>query len=233
MTGAELKPFALLEELSEEQRAALDEFNMEDFEASASASFTKPRHRRDGVITSSYAHRWMEPDGEHPISDANRRLVIRQVTKLVSGEGVHYDSVNFGWPDDVIFRKDEPVTMQLNAVPNQNSELHAIDATIFTQVGHRPDHRGRARVREHARPRPRRRPVRKSTVSCGDDVVDGVGRLKLDFTQATAGSSTTRSASSSSTSTTSTRRRGSRRPPSPSPSPRPRRRPRRRRRATR
>ena len=35
-----------LVELSEEQRAALDEFNMEDFEASASASFTKPRHRR-------------------------------------------------------------------------------------------------------------------------------------------------------------------------------------------
>ena len=54
----------------------------------------------------------MEPDGEHPISDDNRRQVIRQVTKLVSGEGVHYDSVNFGWPDDVIFRKDEPVTMQ-------------------------------------------------------------------------------------------------------------------------
>ena len=98
----------------------------------------------------------MEPDGEHPISDANRRLVIRQVTKLVSGEGVHYASPAYGWPDDVIFRKDEPVTMQSDAVPNQNSELHAIDATIFTQVGHRPDHRGRARVREHARPRPRR-----------------------------------------------------------------------------
>ena len=61
----------------------------------------------------------MEPDGEHPISDDNRRQVIRQVTKLVSGEGVHYDSVNFGWPDDVIFRKDEPVTMQSDAVPNQ------------------------------------------------------------------------------------------------------------------
>ena len=101
-----------LVELSEEQRAALDEFNMDDFEASASASFTKPRHRRDGVITSSCAHRWMEPDGEHPISDANRRLVIRQVTKLVSGEGVHYASPAYGWPDDVIFRKDEPVTMQ-------------------------------------------------------------------------------------------------------------------------
>ena len=101
-----------LVELSEEQRAALDEFNMEDFEASASASFTKPRHRRDGVITSSCAHRWMEPDGEHPISDDNRRQVIRQVTKLVSGEGVHYASPAYGWPDDVIFRKDEPVTMQ-------------------------------------------------------------------------------------------------------------------------
>ena len=64
------------------------------------------------MITGSYAHRWMEPDGEHPISDANRRLVIRQVTKLVSGEGVHYASPAYGWPDDVIFRKDEPVTMQ-------------------------------------------------------------------------------------------------------------------------
>ena len=151
---------------------------MDDFEASASASFTKPRHRRDGVITRSYAHRWMEPDGEHPISDDNRRQVIRQVTKLVSGEGVHYDSVNFGWPDDDIFRKGTAATMQLDAVPNQNSELHAIDATIFTQVGHRPDHRGRARRRnEHGR------------------------------ATAGAGSSTTRSASSSSTSTTSTRRR--------------------------
>ena len=28
----------------------------------------------------------LEPDGEHPISDDNRRQVIRQVTKLVSGE---------------------------------------------------------------------------------------------------------------------------------------------------
>ena len=45
-----------LVELSEEQRAALDEFNMEDFEASASASFTKPRHRRDGVITTRCLH---------------------------------------------------------------------------------------------------------------------------------------------------------------------------------
>ena len=112
-----------LVDLSEEQRAALDDFDMDDFEA------------------------WMEPDGEHPISDANRRLVIRQVTKLVSGEGVHYASPAYGWPDDVIFRKDEPVTMQSDAVPNQNSELHAIDATIFTQVGHRPDHRGRQGLR--------------------------------------------------------------------------------------
>ena len=51
-----------LVELSEEQRAALESFNIYDFEASASASFTKPRHRRDGVITSSCTHRWLEPD---------------------------------------------------------------------------------------------------------------------------------------------------------------------------
>ena len=90
-----------LVELSEEQRAALASFDLDDFEA------------------------WMEPDGEHPISDDNRRQVIRQVTKLVSGEGVHYASPQYGWPDDVIFRKDQPVTMQSDAVPI-NSELHAI-----------------------------------------------------------------------------------------------------------
>ena len=106
-----------LVELSEEQRAALEDFDMDDFEA------------------------WMEPDGEHPISDDNRRQVIRQVTKLVSGEGVHYDSVNFGWPDDVIFRKDEPVTMQSDAVPNQfRASRHRRDvpvthSLISTRVG--------------------------------------------------------------------------------------------------
>ena len=47
------------------------------------------------------------------------------MTKLVSGEGVHYASPQYGWPDDVIFRKDQPVTMQSDAVPI-NSELHAI-----------------------------------------------------------------------------------------------------------
>ena len=50
----------------------------------------------------------MEPDGEHPVSEQNRRSVIKQVRKLVSGEGVTYGY----WPDNVIFRKDEPVTMQ-------------------------------------------------------------------------------------------------------------------------
>ena len=35
-----------LVELSDEQRAALATFNMDEFEAFASASFTKPRHRR-------------------------------------------------------------------------------------------------------------------------------------------------------------------------------------------
>ena len=41
-----------LVDLSEEQRAALEEFNMDDFEASASASCTKPRHRRPEPSTS-------------------------------------------------------------------------------------------------------------------------------------------------------------------------------------
>ena len=55
------KRVRVVDDLTEEQRAALA-VNMDDFYASASASFTKPRHRRDGVITSSCTHRWMEPD---------------------------------------------------------------------------------------------------------------------------------------------------------------------------
>ena len=55
------KRVRVVDELTDEQRAVLEGFNMDDFEASASASFTKPRPRRDCVITSSCTHRWMEP----------------------------------------------------------------------------------------------------------------------------------------------------------------------------
>ena len=111
-----------LVELSEEQRAALESFNIYDFEASASASFTKPRHRRDGVITSSYTHRFMEPDGEHPVSEQNRRSVIRQVRKLVSGEGVTYAY----WPDDVIFRSARRGNQLLVSTPSTRTHSRAV-----------------------------------------------------------------------------------------------------------
>ena len=45
------KRVRVVDDLSDEQRARLAQFNMDDFYASASASFTKPRHRRDSVIT--------------------------------------------------------------------------------------------------------------------------------------------------------------------------------------
>lgn len=48
---------------------------------------------------------------EHPISEDNRKQVMRQATKLVSGQGVHYGSASYGWPDDVVFRKGEPITL--------------------------------------------------------------------------------------------------------------------------
>jgi hypothetical protein len=78
----------VVDDLSDEQRAALPEFKLDAFLRAFEA--------------------WMEPDGEHPVSEQNRRSVIRQVRKLVSGEGVTYKY----WPEGVIFRKDEPVTMQ-------------------------------------------------------------------------------------------------------------------------
>ncbi len=42
------------------------------------------------------------------ISPDNRKTVIRQVTKLVTGVGVEYHH----WPAGVVFRKGEPVTLQ-------------------------------------------------------------------------------------------------------------------------
>ena len=77
-------------DLSDEQRAGLEKFTL----------------NLDAFLDGFEA--WMEPDGEHPVSEQNRRSVMRQVRKLVSGEGVTYAY----WPDGVVFRKGEPVTMQ-------------------------------------------------------------------------------------------------------------------------
>jgi len=44
------------------------------------------------------------------ISDQNVRNVMRQVTKLATGQGVNYDSPAYGWKPHQIFMKDQPVT---------------------------------------------------------------------------------------------------------------------------
>ena len=53
---------------------------------------------------------------EHPISEDNRRQVMRQAEKLVSGQGVRYDSPTYGWDEGVVFRKGEPVTMSSDII---------------------------------------------------------------------------------------------------------------------
>ena len=80
----------VVDDLSDVQRAGLEKFTL----------------NLDAFLDGFEA--WMEPDGEHPVSEQNRRSVIRQVRKLVSGEGVTYSY----WPEGVAFRKGEPVTMQ-------------------------------------------------------------------------------------------------------------------------
>ena len=77
-------------DLTDDERAMLGAFDMEAFEE---------------FLTD-----------EHPISEDNRRQVLRQAEKLVSGQGVHYASPTYGWPDDVVFRKGEPVTMSSDIV---------------------------------------------------------------------------------------------------------------------
>ena len=65
---------------------------------------------------------WMEPDGEHPVSEQNRRSVMRQVRKLVSGEGVTYAY----WPDDVIFRSARRGNQLLVSTPSTRTRSRAV-----------------------------------------------------------------------------------------------------------
>ena len=74
--------------LTDEQREGLGDFGMEAF--------------YDWLGTTTKYHKEISPD--------NRKTVIRQVTKLVTGVGVDYHH----WPAGVVFRKGEPVTLQDN-----------------------------------------------------------------------------------------------------------------------
>lgn len=53
--------------------------------------------------------KWLQSNN---YSDNNCRRSISQIEKLVRGEGVTYK----GWADGVIFRKNDPITMQSNIV---------------------------------------------------------------------------------------------------------------------
>ena len=70
------------ESLTPEQRATLDAFDEADFEIFLINELND--------------------------SPANVRTVMRQVRKLVSGAGVHYQ----GWNEDVVFREHQPVSLE-------------------------------------------------------------------------------------------------------------------------
>ena len=73
-------------EPTDEQCERLGEFFVEEF--------------YDFLGTTTKYHKEISPD--------NRKTVIRQITKLVTGVGVDYHR----WPAGVVFRKGEPVTLQ-------------------------------------------------------------------------------------------------------------------------
>ena len=47
------------------------------------------------------------------VSEANRRDVMKQATKLVNGEGIHYASRQFGWEPHQVFNKGIKVNQSL------------------------------------------------------------------------------------------------------------------------
>lgn len=59
------------------------------------------------------------------ISDQNERNVMRQVTKLARGEGIRYESKQYGWPPNCCFMKGTPVTPLSDIVELME---HAADA---------------------------------------------------------------------------------------------------------
>ena len=71
--------------------------------------------RDDDQVRSVWKSNFRRPTPSNRVShrlisstDNNRKTVIRQVTKLVTGVGVDYHR----WPAGVVFRKGEPVTLQ-------------------------------------------------------------------------------------------------------------------------
>ena len=44
------------------------------------------------------------------LSDQNRRSVLRQITKLVTGAGIRYESKAYGWPEGCYFTKGTEIS---------------------------------------------------------------------------------------------------------------------------
>jgi len=66
------------------------------------------------------------------VSAANANCVMRQVKKLVSGQGVSYTR----WPADVVFYKDRPVNLQTTNFENMVQEAKAHEARYGQDLGH-------------------------------------------------------------------------------------------------
>jgi len=45
----------------------------------------------------------------HKVSEANRNNVMKRVRQLASGEGIRYESPNFGWPEGIYFARGEKI----------------------------------------------------------------------------------------------------------------------------
>ncbi len=101
------------------ERLADDPRSYTDFEESRqrrkrprveASPLTDEQRERLGVFCMETLYDWLGTTTQFhkAISPDNRKTVIRQVTKLVTGVGVDYHH----WPAGVVFRKGEPVTLQ-------------------------------------------------------------------------------------------------------------------------
>jgi hypothetical protein len=61
------------------------------------------------------------------ISDQNARNVMRQVRKLVKGEGIRYESPKYGWPADCFFLRGTKVTLASDFVDLLQQAVEAED----------------------------------------------------------------------------------------------------------
>lgn len=96
--------------------------------ASSSLSETEKKLLEKNEMDTNYLTKFREFLVYHnKISPQNERNVMRQVTKLAKGQGVRYESPQYGWPEDCVFCKGKKITPLSDLIELLDEAIEAED----------------------------------------------------------------------------------------------------------